>query len=208
VGSTTKVVGPFTYVNLDANVSAPSGRSIVSTTWAALPGNPDIVVLDNAGTPNAGFNAPQTGSFGFVVTAVDSSGKSASQTVTVRVNSPPVIGWMAAKSVNAGSGVNFRLNALDQDGDSVVFSSPDLPLGATLSANGEFDWAYSEPGRYAVTYFASDNDSTSAPATVMLDVTGGGGGGSMDIATLLALVGLAGLLRLRRSAGSNSGPRP
>ena len=165
---------------------------------APLPGNPDAVTLYNAATPNAGFNAPQSGTFGFVVTAMDSSGKSASQTVTVRVNSPPVIEAPANQSVNAGANIRFQLNALDQDGDAVVFYSPNLPPGATLSASGDFDWPDSQSGTYAVTLYATDNTSTSAPATVTLAVAGGsGGGGAMDLASLLVLFMLVAALRVR-----------
>ncbi len=198
LASNSMVVPPLTYVNLNANVSAPQGRSITSVTWAPLPGNPDAVTLYNAATPNAGFNAPQSGTFGFVVTAMDSSGKSASQTVTVRVNSPPVIEAPANQSVNAGANIRFQLNALDQDGDAVVFYSPNLPPGATLSASGDFDWPDSQSGTYAVTLYATDNTSTSAPATVTLAVAGGsGGGGAMDLASLLVLFMLVAALRVR-----------
>lgn len=198
LASNTIVVPPLTYVNLNANITAAQGRSITSVAWAPLPGNPQTVVIDNAASPNAGFNAPQTGSFGFVVTALDSSGKSASQTVTVRVNSPPIlINPLADQSIKAGTGISFQLNALDRDGDPVVFYSPSLPPGATLSANGDFVWPSSQSGNYAITYYAADNDSTSAPGTVMLSVAGGEGGGAMDLGTLLALGALIAGLRLR-----------
>lgn len=204
LASNVMVVPPFSYVGLNANVTASQGRSITSVTWAPLPGNPEVVVLDNAATPNAGFNAPQTGSFGFVVTAVDNVGKSASQTLTVRVNTPPAIEVPASRTVQAGAPIAFRLNALDQDGDNLVFHSPNLPDGATLSASGEFSWPAAEPGTYAVTYYASDNDSTSAPATAVLNVTGGSGGGAMDLGSVLGLLALVIGLRVRSAQSKRS----
>ncbi|MDO8299008.1 S8 family peptidase [Lacisediminimonas sp.] len=199
VSSNLLVVPPHTYVPLVASVTAPAGRSIVSTIWAALPGNPATVTIDNAASVNAGFNAPQTGSYGFILTALDSAGKTASEIVTVRVNSPPVISALGLQQGTAGSRLAFRLFALDKDGDQPVFHALDLPPGATLSPDGNFEWDDSSPGTYSITFYASDNDATSRPDTVALSVTGGTGGGAMDATALLALALLAGGLRLCRT---------
>lgn len=207
--SNTMVVAPFSYVPLAATVTAPAGRSIVSTTWAALPGNPDTVVIDNASTANAGFQAPQTGSFAFVLTALDSSGKSSSETVTVRVNSPPVLAAISPMQASAGSVLSFRLLAVDKDGDMPVFHATSVPEGATLSADGSFSWPASAAGSYAITYYASDNDASSAPGVVNVNVTGGvAGGGATDTWTLAALGLLALALRLRRRVKSQVAATP
>ncbi|WP_151447992.1 S8 family serine peptidase [Lacisediminimonas profundi] len=198
VKSNLVVVPPLTYVPLEATVSAAAGRSIVSTTWAPLPGNPGTVNIDNASTTIAGFNAPITGTYGFVLTALDSTGKTASATVTVRVNSAPVISLLGQQRGSAGSPLGFRLVAVDRDGDSPVFHAVDMPEGATLSADGRFEWDSTVAGTYSVTYYASDDYTTSSPATVMVNVAGGTGGGSMGTGALLALAVLAGGSRLRR----------
>ncbi|MDB5798642.1 MAG: hypothetical protein JWP36_2544 [Paucimonas sp.] len=198
VKSNHMVVPPFTWVPLEASVTAPAGRSLVATTWAPLPGNPSVVSLDNAATPSAGFNAPLTGSYGFVFTALDSAGKTASETITVRVNSAPVIAAVDPKVVGAGQALQFRLVALDKDGDAPVFHAVDIPEGATLSADGSFDWPSSFAGSYAVTYYASDNDATSTPGTVLVNVTGSNGAGGMGLDVLAVLALLAAGLRARR----------
>lgn len=198
LASNLLVVPPQSYVQLQASVTAPAGRTIVSTIWAALPGNPATVTIDNAASTNAGFNAPLTGSFGFILTALDSAGKTASEIVTVRVNSPPVISSTGPQQTTAGSRLAFRLYAVDRDGDQPVFHALSLPPGANLSADGNFEWESSSSGTYMVSFYASDNDATSRPDTVALSVTGGTGGGGMDSTALLALALLAAGLRLRR----------
>src|SRR5690606_6586179 len=110
VASNHLVVPPHSWVPLDATVTAPVGRTIVSTSWDALPGNPEILTIANAGTPNAGFHAPQTGTFGFIISVLDSSGKTASEIVTVRVNTPPVIAAVDSQRGQAGAPIDFRLH--------------------------------------------------------------------------------------------------
>jgi hypothetical protein len=87
-------------------------------------------------------------------------------------NSAPDLIDQADTTIAEGQNLTFTLYASDPDEDSIAFSSPDLPDGATLDAvTGVFDWTptYLQAGVYTVTFIATDYG---APAFADTEQTG------------------------------------
>ena len=215
ISPSAQVVAPATNVNLAATAQAPTGRSIVSYQWQAALSNPAVISLANTDTASSSFTSPATGIYLFTLKVTDSSGAMGSATATVRVNSAPVLQVPAPQQLEAGASLRVQLQASDADQDVPLFHASDLPAGASLSAAGLFNWPSATPvGSYAITYTASDNDSSSAPGVLLVTVTpgtsatataapGSGGGGSMEGDFLMLGAALyAGCRRLRRYIGA------
>lgn len=196
-------VPPGEIVALSGNAVPGNGRSIVSYAWSQLTGTFPLN-LSPAGSQNASFTAPATGTYSIMLTATDNGGDRGSATAVVHVNSPPALQFIPAQTVTAGQNLDFSLHATDIDGDVPVFHGVTLPAGATLSPAGEFSWPNPSPaGTYQLTYYASDNYADSPLGTIAITVLTGpsasqpsGGTGSFDGKTLLALslLSLAALL--------------
>jgi serine protease len=219
----SQVVAPNTTVSLVGSAFAEPPRLITSYRWAQITGN-TVGVVNNADTPSATFTSPATGTYSFTLTATDTIGQTGSDTATVRVNSAPVLTVVGAQTITEGIALHFTVGATDVDGDTPIFHSVSLPPGATLSAQGVFDWPSPTPaGSITMTYYASDvYGANSATGTVNITVDaslssngvgggGGGGGGCMviggsgvepPIVTSLVSFGFlllpAGAIRLRR----------
>jgi len=90
------------------------------------------------------------------------------------VNRPPSLSDQADTTVAENDLLTFTLAASDPDGDSLSFSSPDLPTGATLnSVTGVFEWtpAYDQAGAYTVTFIATDDGVPALADTTRTDIT-------------------------------------
>ncbi|UCE98810.1 MAG: right-handed parallel beta-helix repeat-containing protein [Planctomycetota bacterium] len=72
-------------------------------------------------------------------------------------NSTPVLDSIGNKTVNENALLSFTVNATDADGDTIAYSSQNLPTGATLLGQ-DFNWtpSYTQSGSYQVTFIASD----------------------------------------------------
>jgi len=186
----SQVVAPNTTVSLAGSATAEAPRIIKTYHWTQVTGAA-VGVINNAGSPSATFTSPATGTYSFMLTATDTTLRTGTATATVRVNSPPVLTAVAAKTVTGGDALNFTVGATDVDGDTPIFHSISLPAGATLSAQGAFSWPSATPaGSYTMMYYASDPDAAnSAQGTVNITVaaagastsSGGGGGGGCSI---------------------------
>ncbi len=191
VTNPSQVVPPGTTVSLAGSATAEPPRGIETYRWTQIAGA-SVGVIDNANTASATFTSPATGNYAFLLTATDTTNRNGTATATVRVNSPPVLTAVAAQTVAAGDALVFDVGATDIDGDIPVFHSISLPAGATLSANGEFNWPSASPaGSHVMTYYAGDaHGADSATGTVLITVTtgpaatgaGGGGGGGCAVA--------------------------
>ncbi len=109
---------------------------------------------------------PSTNLFTMVVVDDGMPSLSATQTFTIvvnEVNSPPLVTPVGDKTVVVGSLLNFKVNATDGDLPSQVllFSlEPDAPLGASITANGDFTWIPGQspgPGDYMVGVTVTDD---------------------------------------------------
>lgn len=195
-----QVVAPNALVALSGIATASTGRTITAYSWKQVSGDP-VGPIANADTPNASISAGTTGTASFELTVTDSAGQTGKAIALVRVNSAPVLSAVGAQTFAAGASASFQLAATDADGDRLIFHGIDLPAGASLSAAGAFSWPMAQPGRYAVTYYASDEYAESVPGSVDITITsagGSGGGGSMGGAPLLVLAALAAARRVHR----------
>jgi len=85
-------------------------------------------------------------------------------------NNDPVLQEIGSKSVNENSVLTFDVNATDPNGDTITYSTQNLPSGATF-AGQTFSWTpgYDQAGSYDVTFIASDGtaqDSETITITV------------------------------------------
>lgn len=98
---------------------------------------------------------------------------SANETVPISIvdantNAAPMLADPADRTLYVGQLVQFQLQASDADGDSISFSSPNLPAGATLSAGGAFSWRPSSAQVASVTVQATDCTGRSASQSVQI----------------------------------------
>ena len=81
------------------------------------------------------------------------------------VNRPPVLNAIADQSIAEGQTLSFTASATDPDGQAVTYSSPNLPIGATLNpTTGAFSWTpgFGQSGVYPnVQVVASDGQDAS-----------------------------------------------
>jgi serine/threonine protein kinase len=84
-----------------------------------------------------------------------------------RGNHPPVLSVPKKLSVTAGERVEFALQSVDAEGDSVRYYSEGLPRGATLSDDGEFEWkvGLAQTGEHKIKFYADDGTSAAISET-------------------------------------------
>jgi len=112
---------------------------------------------------------------------VDSDGNSDSEWVTITINdnpvtdNPPVLNNPGDKTVQENQLLSFTLVANDDDGDTVTFSSTDLPPGASLSeTTGQFMWTPSQgqAGNHSVTFIATECGTVGGPSQTITITVG------------------------------------
>jgi hypothetical protein len=164
-----------------AITASDADGDVLTFTGTNLPAGATLV---DAGPGAATFSwtptAAQTGSFPNVTITVSDGVLTDAEVFTITVtgaavNHPPVVTNPGSKTVTEGQLLSFTITGTDPDGNTLSFSSANLPTGATLSANGAFKWtpAAGQAGGYSVTVTATDNGSpalTSAPQTFMITV--------------------------------------
>ncbi|NOT58941.1 MAG: cadherin-like domain-containing protein, partial [Acidobacteria bacterium] len=137
-------------------------------------------------TPAAHLNGADVFTFKVNDGKVDGAAATVSINVTP-VNDAPVLTVPGAQNATVGQALNFDLSATDVDqGQTLTFSSNNLPSGATLTsigANGRrFSWTptANQVGTVAVNFMVSDNGTPSLSDTesVVINVTGGIGSGT------------------------------
>ncbi|KPL06398.1 hypothetical protein AMJ71_09815 [candidate division TA06 bacterium SM1_40] len=88
-------------------------------------------------------------------------------------NRPPDLVDQPDTTVAENEYLTFTLEVSDPEGDSISFSSPDLPGGAALNAvTGVFEWTptYQQAGLYTVTFIAMDHGSPALADTEQTDI--------------------------------------
>jgi hypothetical protein len=87
------------------------------------------------------------------------------------LNNIPVFTPIPAKTVEAGTSVTFAVYATDADGDTLTYSTNNLPLGASFdSQTGQFAWTPKVLGDYGVTFNVYDARGATASTTVNIKV--------------------------------------
>jgi CSLREA domain-containing protein len=168
-----KTVGEFNMLSFSISGSDPDGNTLTYSASGLPQGavfNPSTKTFDWFPTYS------QAGTYENVRFEVsDGNGGTDYEEITITVtntNRAPVLTSVDDKQVAEGSELLFSVAATDPDGDSVAYSSPDLPSGATLDpSTGAFSWTpdFSQAGDHQVTFVASDgtlSDSESITITV------------------------------------------
>jgi hypothetical protein len=81
------------------------------------------------------------------------------------VNRPPEALSISDKAVTEGYNLNFSVDRSDPDGDTLSYTSSNLPTGASLDSNtGVFDWtpSLSQAGIYNITINTDDGNTTTS----------------------------------------------
>jgi hypothetical protein len=94
----------------------------------------------------------------------------------IGANHPPDLVDQADTTVAENQYLAFTLEAMDPDGDSLLFLSPDMPAGATLdSVAGLFEWTptYQQAGLHTVTFIATEIGDSALADTEQTDITVG-----------------------------------
>jgi len=122
-------------------------------------------------TPAADYSGPDS------LTFRASDGRASDDGVVtinvVPINDPPVLDPVSDQTVNEGQLLTFTLTATDLEGDTLTFSSPNLPAGATLdSLTGAFSWTpnFAQAGTYSVTFTVSDPSGVPDSKTITVTV--------------------------------------
>lgn len=124
-------------------------------------------------TPNKDVNG--TDSFSYKTN--DGKLDSALAIVTINitpVNDAPVLNVPGPQTVNEGVKLSFNLMATDVDtGQTLVFSSSNLPNGATLSPDGMFMWTPTnkQAGAYTVNFTVTDNGTPALNNSKTVQIT-------------------------------------
>lgn len=123
-------------------------------------------------TPSAG----QNGNFSVTINVADNGSPpqidSETFTITVgSINRPPVLNPIGAKTTNEGQSLTFTATGSDPDGNTLNFTSANLPAGASLAPTGAFNWTpgFAQAGNYSVTINVSDG-ALSASETFTITV--------------------------------------
>jgi len=91
--------------------------------------------------------------------------------VDANTNAPPALADPADRNVYLGQLVQFQLQASDADGDTISFSSSNLPAGATLSASGAFSWIPTTAQNADITVQATDCTGLSSAQSVQISAS-------------------------------------
>ena len=154
------VVNPGDPVIITGTATGSSGN-ITSYNWGQTSG--PSVVLSNANSTSASFTAPiASGVLAFQLQVADDMAQTGTDNVNVTViNATPVLSTINNISANAGTAVNFTLNASDANGTTPLLTLTGIPSGATFDANtGVFNWENSKAGNYTLTARAVDAENT------------------------------------------------
>ncbi len=133
----------FVATATDADGTTPVMTSSVLPTGATYTDN-----LNGTGTFDWTPDFTQSGSYSVTFYATDDSLAIDSELVTITVNNTnraPVLANVNDTALSEGETLVINLSATDADSDSLYFSSPNLPNGATILNNGggtaTFSWS-------------------------------------------------------------------
>jgi hypothetical protein len=93
------------------------------------------------------------------------------------VNRPPQLDPIGSKTINVGQLLTFTVSATDPDGDSLEYSAPLLPDGASFNTMTQtFSWTPTSAGTYTNVRFQASDSSLNDFEDVTITVTAGSDG--------------------------------
>ena len=181
-------------VNRDPVLGAIGSKSVVENsnltfTLSATDPDGDTLTYSASNLPTgAAFNTStgvfswtpglaQAGSYPGVRFTVTDGNLSDSEDIAITVtntNTPPVLAPIGAKSIAEGAVLTFTLSASDADGDSLTYSSSNLPTGATFNAStGVFSWTpgYDQAATYSGVRFSVSDGNLTDSEDIAITVT-------------------------------------
>jgi len=186
--SCTSLTSPTNYAPILNTISSKStneNQAITFTISATDPNNDPLTYSVQNRPSGASFNAAtrtfswtpsyaQSGTYN-VTFIVSDSKLTDTETITItviNVNRAPTLTSIGSKIVTAGNNLQFTVSATDQDGDTLTYSSQNLPSGAAFnSLTRTFSWTPSlnQAGSYNLTFRVSDG-SLSDSETITITV--------------------------------------
>ncbi|WP_342304514.1 putative Ig domain-containing protein [Methanolobus sp. ZRKC5] len=174
-------------------------NELLSFTISATDPDDETITYSATTLPDGANLDPSTGEFRwipdyndegsyYVQFIAESNSLSDSETIVITVENvdrAPELATISNKAVDENELLSFTISATDPDGETVTYSTTNLPGGANLDpSTGEFTWtpAYGESGNYDVEFIAEANglDDTE---TITISV------GNVDRAPELATIG-------------------
>jgi PKD repeat protein len=148
-------------VSLDGSSSYDPDGDSIGYHWSQVSGL--SVILSDTNAVNPTFTPGVKGNYEFELLVDDGALLSLPDTVLVSVgNQAPVLDSIGAKTVDEGQVLEFKVSAMDADGDSVILSAENVPVNASFvdSGNGAgsftFNPDYTQSGLYSVTFIVFD----------------------------------------------------
>lgn len=142
-----------------------------------IPASAQIDAATGSFTWTPGFD--QSGSYSLTATVEDSEGLTDSKSFTVtvnHVNRPPVITALPTQNGSENEEMAFTIEGSDPDSEDegkLLFSSVDLPSGATLDrSSGQFSWTpgFEQSGSYTFTVAVQDGFNEKAEQSFTVEV--------------------------------------
>jgi hypothetical protein len=148
-------------VSIPVVATDPIDNDPITLTATNLPGDATFSAVNGTGTFSWASATP-AGSYTPTFSATDTNGTTtASFTMTVQANQPPVLEPIADQLVTISNALSFAVTATDPVGeDPISLTASNLPGGATFNAtggDGTFTWNAPAPvGVYNVSFIAAD----------------------------------------------------
>ena len=155
----------FGWVALGSTVISFVFAPSASLGYGGIDGQPEIVIVDTSRflvidriiTPANLIGKLKIDPTGAVVYAIAQGGLLA---VPVDVNRPPILEPLGKAVVNLGATIGLALQAVDPNGDAIVYCAENLPPGATFDPATRLFHYTPAPGQvgmaYTVTFYATD----------------------------------------------------
>ncbi len=178
-----QVVAKTVALSWDPSPSTVSGYKIFYHTIEAELGNAGTVEVDAQNVLTYTINdLPDEVDHFFAVSAYDASDNESTYSNVVHspsvgtgggtTNNAPVLATISAKTVEETSTLSFTVSATDSDGDTLIYSASNLPVGASFNATTRtFSWIPNagQAGNYSVSFSVNDgnlSDSQNVAITV------------------------------------------
>ncbi|MBI4650916.1 tandem-95 repeat protein, partial [Candidatus Desantisbacteria bacterium] len=127
-------------------------------TFTAL-GLPVGAVIDNKKFKwELGYTHLDKYSITFIVSDKKLSDSETINIIVKHINRAPVFSDIGNKTVNENQMLEFKINAIDPDGDSIKFTAIGIPEGVVFDSVNIFKWipGYTQAGIYSVTFIGTD----------------------------------------------------